>query len=175
MKHLYTVEVPALSGKKSIAKSKIFSWIDKDFVNWGADKIGVKSKKQKLDVLEIEKDRTFRDFFSEEQVLTQEQILYFIENCKDKLRDDGYTTFFLFKSGKDFFVARVHVYSGGLDVYVFRFEDSRVWFADDRRRVVVPQLDTKSLKSTDILALELFDPLEIEFTYKGEKYGIINR
>jgi hypothetical protein len=78
--------------------------------------------------------------FDKKQILTQEQILYFIKNHEDKLRDDGYATFFLFESHGEFFVAYVYFYSfGSLSVSVGRFESAFVWGAEYRRRLVVPQ------------------------------------
>jgi hypothetical protein len=167
MNHITTIKIPALKGDKLIKDSKLFGWIDPDFVSYGANKKGGKTKAQNLNVLEIVQNGTFKDIFNEpnKMVLTQEQILYFIKNHKDKLRQNCYATFFLFKSGDDFFVADVYVDSyGELGVDVRRFEVSYVWYAVDRRRVVVPQL-VKPLEP------ETLDGEIIEL--KGEKYKLV--
>lgn len=149
MNHIITIKIPALKGNKLVKDSKLFNWIDSDFVNYKASEKGKKTKAQNLDVLELTGDGTFKDIFTDpdKMVLTQEQILYFVENHKDKLRQYGYITFFLFKSYNNFFVARVYVRSRGrLDVHVSRFGFSGVWDAGYRSRVVVPQL-AEPLKS----------------------------
>jgi len=72
---------------------------------------------------------------------TQHQIINFVEKHFNWLRTGGYATFLPFVSYGHFFVADVRVDSdGGLNVYVYRFGRGLVWGADDRPRVVVPQL-----------------------------------
>jgi hypothetical protein len=72
---------------------------------------------------------------------TQHQIINFVEKHFNWLRTGGYATFLPFVSYGHFFVARVHVDSGGrLDVFVRRFGHDGVWSAGGRPRVVVPQL-----------------------------------
>ena len=167
MKQLFEVQCPSMKGKKLIENSDLFSWIDRDFAEYGANKPGGKTEAQTLEVLEIDKDGTFDDYFNKNQVLSQEQIIWFVRKHKDKLRDNG--TFFLFKSGDDFFVADVRVDSFGLFVRVGRFENSSVWHADDRHRVVVPQLSLKNSEQS----LKLFDPLELKIEYSGIKYKLV--
>lgn len=144
MKDIKTITIPPLSGKKVIKDSKIFSYIDPDFKRWGADKEGVETPEMKLDVMEMNKDTRFDEMMSTDNVLTQEQILYFLEHHKDILRQAGHATFFLFKSGEEFFVAYVLVYSGERPcVRVVRFSNDSVWRAEDRPRIVIPQLAPK--------------------------------
>ncbi|MFH0956107.1 MAG: hypothetical protein V1801_02765, partial [Candidatus Falkowbacteria bacterium] len=72
---------------------------------------------------------------------TQAQIKNFVKNNYEWPRADGCGTFFLFESKGNFFVAHVYFYSSGkLHVYVNQFENSSVWRAGSRHRVVVPQL-----------------------------------
>ncbi len=145
MKHITTVTIPALEGKKVIADSKLFSYVDPDFKKWGADKPSGLSKKMKLDVQEMDKDATFAQMMSPEHVLTQEQILYFVEYHKDLLRQDGYETFFPFKSGTEVFVADVIVLGDGrLRAGAYRLSNDYVWNAEYRHRFVVPQLALNS-------------------------------
>lgn len=158
MKYLFTVSIPSLNGKKLIKDSKLFKWIDSDFVSYGADEPGYKTEKGQLDVLELDKNGTFKDIFTEpdKMCLSQEQILWFVKNHRDKLRTDGSFTFFLFKSKDNFFVAYVSFRSAAsLYVDVYRFERSSVWSAGRRLRVVVPQLD-------DSLFLKTFAPLKYD-------------
>lgn len=149
MKHITTIEIPALKGEGVIADSKLFYYIDSDFRNYGADKPGIATKKMKLDVFEMDKDATFAQMMSADNLLTQEQILYFIKNHKDLLRQNGYATFFPFKSGEEVFVAYVCVDGdGGLSVGVRRFSHDDVWSAEDRLRFVVPKLTPRTSESS---------------------------
>ncbi len=143
MKKIKTIKIPSLKGEKLISESKLFDWIDNDFVNWRANEKGNETKATSFDILEITESGTFKDFFTEQMCLTQEQILYFIENYKEDLND--FYTFFLFKSEGKYFVADVSFRSGDrLLVGVYRLEDSREWSAGGPRRVVTPQLETLS-------------------------------
>ena len=123
-----------------------FAYIDSDFRNWNADEPGPATQQAQVCVYEMAKDATFAQMFGSlapdvgKLCLTQAQIKWFVAKHRDQLRSDGFTTFFLFKSHDHFFVAGVRVSSDGLEVSVYRFEDSGVWDAEDRRRVVVPQL-----------------------------------
>lgn len=164
MKLLHTISLPKV-GKKLISKSKLFSYIDGDFKNWGLNDTTT-SQKQNLSVYELTEDMTFEQIFPipEKMFLTQGQILSFIEKHKDKLRTDGYATFFLFKSKGKFFVASVFGYDGGaLGVIVFRSAYDGPWDAQARPRVVIPQLD-------DSLSLEPSNTLPTELTINGVKY-----
>ena len=134
-------------GSRTIHSSKnVFSVIDSDFKDYGANEKGEKTGETEVDVYEMTKDANFAEMFSslnnnpEALCLTQDQILEFIEMHKRWLRTEGYATLFLFKSNNQFFVA--YVYFGGdgsLKVYVYRFGDDHVWDAGYRDRVVVPQ------------------------------------
>ena len=137
-----------VDGKEILADAKeIFTYIDSDFRNYNADEKEPTTKKTPMFVYEIVKDATFSQMFGslssglDKLCLTQAQIKNFVKKYRNWLRADGYATFFLFESRGLFFVARMAVDSGGrLGVSVGRFEDSRVWRAGRRRRVVVPQL-----------------------------------
>jgi len=147
------IQIPKTTGKETIANSKLFYYIDSDFKNYGADELGEKQPATDLAVCELTEDMTFKQMFTkpDEMALTQSQILEFIEDNKDKLRQDGYSTFFLFKSKGNFFVAGVGVRSVGLSVRVYRFENDGVWGAAGRHRMVVPQLTLKYLSDTETL------------------------
>ena len=130
-------------GKEILANAKdVFAWIDKDFVNWGANETGQATESIPVAVYEMAKNANFKDMFGSlgNPDLTQAQIKDFVKQHRDWLRTDGYGTFFLFKSNGNMFVADVRVVFDGLHVGVDRFGYSYVWNAAGRHRVVVPQL-----------------------------------
>ena len=143
-----TLELDPTDGKRTIAKADdLFTGsLDGDFKGWGLDIKGQPTQSQKVQVHEMVKDGTFSQIFEglndnlDALCLTQDQIIQFVEKHRKWLRTDDYATFFLFKVGNDFFVARVLVLDVGLFVRAVRFSYDRVWFAKFRRRVVVPQL-----------------------------------
>ncbi len=145
MKTLKTIKLKAATGKETIAKaSELFTgWIDSDFKNWNLDFTGEKTKAMELTVCEMTEDQTFAQMFPnpEKMTLTQSQIIEFVKNHKDLLHPDGWATFFLFKVGTEFFVARVHVYDDGqLYAHVHRLSFDYVWLAESRYRFVMPVL-----------------------------------
>lgn len=151
------IKIPACS-KDTIARADdVFTgWIDSDFIKWGTDVKSPKTEETELAVLEMDKNGTFKDMFGsisewsashatskdyDSMCLTQAQIIAFMKEHKDKLRTDGYSTFFLFKVNSEVFVARVRLDSGERpDALVHRFSDNGVWYAKFRHRLVVPQL-----------------------------------
>jgi hypothetical protein len=139
----------AVDGSETLAGAKdIFVWVDPDLRNWNTDNKGPATGKTPVtpvQVYEIVKDVAYAQMFGSlssddlrKLCLTQHQIENFVRKYRNWLRTDGYATFFLFKSNNEFFVAHVYVDPDGLRVYVRRFEDSHVWHADYRRRLVVP-------------------------------------
>jgi hypothetical protein len=158
MKKITTIKLEAT--KKSTSPDKVFKgYLSDSFPNKTEN-----FKSRTFEVSEIDKDGTFKDFFSEseKQVMTIGEITEFCKNHKSDLRQDGWYTFFLFKEDDNFFVADVFVDDDGrLDVYVRPLEFGRVWSARSQHRVVVPQLPLKNLESSDPLKLEHFDPSEI--------------
>lgn len=151
MKTLHNITIPKLSGKKTIAQARIFSYLDSDFKNYGTDKPGKKTEETKFAVCEMTEDATFKQLFTkpEEMAMTQEQILYFLENHRDLLNQDWYN-FFLFKIEDEFFVAYVYVHDRGLRVLAYRLSHDDVWDAEPQRRFVVPATcvsDTQDLAS----------------------------
>jgi hypothetical protein len=121
--------------------------IDSDFVSWGANEKGMSTSETLVEVYEMAKNATFAQMFgslsadANRLCLNQHQIKNFIRKYRSWLRTDGYATLFLFKSNNQFFVALVYLNSGGrLYVRVDRLEDDGVWCAENRNRLVVPQL-----------------------------------
>lgn len=127
-------------------------YLDSDFKNWKTDKPSSPTAAQALSVYEMRKDATFKQMYDslgadrDALCLTQAQIIEFCKKHRDKLRQDGYATFFLFKidrpegKGPEYFVACVDVDERGLGAVVYRFDGPGVWGAGGRRRVVLPQL-----------------------------------
>ncbi len=156
MKILYqNVKLPACSTGTIASSKDIFSYIDSDFKSYDADEKLTKTKKTEVAVLEMEEDMTFADMFgevskdTESLCLTQAQIIEFVKEHKDKLRTEGYATFFPFKFNGEVFVAGVLFDDGGsLEVRVRRFSCDGVWSAEYRLRFVVPQLALKSPELT---------------------------
>ena len=145
----HKLTIPARDGKRTIAKAKtVFTWgIDGDFKNWGLDLPGLATPTTDVEVHEMVKDGTFADIYAgtgrdlDKLVLTQDQVIAFVETHKAWLRTEGYGTFFLLKQGAEFFVASVDVDSDGtVGAGVRRFSDDFVWVAKCRHRFVLPQL-----------------------------------
>ena len=138
----------ACSGQRTIAQATdVFSYIDSNFKNWGTDVRGEATPKTPVAVHELIEDANFAKMFGAladdpgKLVLTQDQIIQFVERHRNWLRQGGLPTFFLFRSDSEFFVASVLCCSGGrLEVYVRRFGCVRAWRAGLRLRLVVPQL-----------------------------------
>lgn len=168
----------ATSGKETIARAyDVFTaYIDSDFKNWNLDKKGAKMKEIKLALMKMTKDGTFEQIFgsisknTDSICLTQNQIIEFVQNYKDKLRTDGYSTFFLFKEDSEFFVAGVGFGGlGRLRVFVFRFSSVGVWGAAFARRFVIPQLALKNFGS-ESLNLNSSDTLPEKLIINGVVY-----
>lgn len=143
------IVIAKTSGKENLAHADdVFTgWIDPDFVNYGCDVEEKPTVETLVEVFEMVENGDFARIFGgfnvslDQLCLSQHQIKVFVKYHRDKLRTEGYGTFFLFKVGNVFFVAYVFVRSGGqLRVRVYRFSDGYVWDARHRHRVVVPQL-----------------------------------
>jgi len=128
--------------------SDVFTgYIDSDFRGYKADEIGVATPDTPVNVFELTKNGVFSNIFgsfsidNDKLCLTQDQIIGFVKKHRNWLREDGYATFFMFKSHNNFFVADVDFNSDGqLSVRVYRLENDFVWDAGLRYRFVVPQL-----------------------------------
>lgn len=123
-----------------IKNNPLFLYIDSDFDSWNVVDKHPHVEKREINIKILEKDSTFTQMFTdpENQWVTQEELIAICTNRRDELNNEGWSNFFLLKSDTDFFVARVRVSSVCLGVLVFRFEDARVWFAENSHRMVVP-------------------------------------
>lgn len=147
-----TLKLDSCYGNQSIEDSKhVFSCIDYScFEEYGINTKFVITAETAVQVYEIVKDSTFAQMLGSLSTdlntlcFTQSQILSFIAKYRGMLRTGCfYSTFFLFKSNENFFVACVYfVGDDSLGVNVHRFEDGNVWRSSHRHRVVVPQLTT---------------------------------
>jgi hypothetical protein len=143
-----TATIPPTTGKKTISGAEeIFTgYLDPEFKGWGLDVLGEVKPETPVESLELAKDGTFNDFFTSlgdlnKLVMTDEQIIWVVENCPDLLvQQDGKFNFFLKKKGDKFFVARVNRFEGRLKVFARRLSFGCVWYAECGLRVVVPQL-----------------------------------
>jgi len=142
-----SVTIPVTTGKRTIAGArKVFTgYIDSDFTNWGLDVPGEAKPETKVEALELTKDGTFKDFFTslgdlDKLVMTDDQIIWVVENRSDLLIMDGNANFFLKKVNGEFFVALVNRRGGGLRVEAWLLSSDYVWSAVYRLRVVVPQV-----------------------------------
>ena len=149
--HLLTEEpltIGPTDGSEILANADdVFSYIDPDFRGWKADEPGEATGAVPAKVYELAQNADFAKMFgtlsgdTAKLCLTQAQIKAFVKQHRNWLRTDGYATFFLFKSNGKFFVAVVYFYGvGRLKIDVGHFEDDYVWDAEDRHRLVVPQL-----------------------------------
>lgn len=121
--------------------------IDSSFKSWNLNRSGKSTEATEVSVHEMTKNATFTQMFGSLGVpdlnklcLSQDQIVEFCKNHPQRLRSEGYATFFLFKENENFFVADVRVSAAGLYVRVDRFEYDSVWYGEYRLRLVVPQL-----------------------------------
>ncbi|MFA5932325.1 MAG: hypothetical protein WC793_03035 [Candidatus Paceibacterota bacterium] len=155
LRRLFTATIGATDGTDTYeTATKVFDgWLDSDFKNWGIIFSGVASEID-IDVNELIEDGKFPDFFGnsvshlKKRHLLGSQFLKFCREHPDKLRKDGYGTFFLLTRGDepindDF--SNVFVASAGfggigrLEAYVFEFSRDRVWNAGLGRHLVAPQ------------------------------------
>ena len=138
--------IPATVGRRKITEaSALFTgYLDSDFRNWSIGADDQVRPECPVEPLELAKNGKFEDFFPrstadrDKLVLTDEQILWVVENRPDLLIQNGGANFFLQKKGEEFFVANVRWYEGGLGANVYRLSDDSVWYAGFRHRFVVP-------------------------------------
>ena len=147
LRHLLSLTIAPTKGSVTIAEaSAVFTgYLDPDFKNWGTNQPGLDTQATEVDVRELKKDGTYQQVFGSlgrkvrSLCLSQPQIVEFCQTHREHLRQDGYATFFLFEASDDLFVAYVGVDGGSLEARVFRFLDVNVWYAVNRRRLVVRQ------------------------------------
>lgn len=137
---LETIQLKKIDDKTIAGATDVFTYIDPDFKKY--TRLQDTTLSDTAAVFEMERDATFAQIFTEPEkmYLSQEQIIEFCRNHKDKLQKYSYT-FFLFKYNGNFFVADVYVYSDGLYVNVRPLSYDFVWLAEYRHRFVLLQLN----------------------------------
>ncbi|MEK7452114.1 MAG: hypothetical protein AAB664_02150 [Patescibacteria group bacterium] len=156
-----TITIAPCNGSRYIAKEeKVFkAGINSNFKNWGLDKAGSSTDAVSVSIHKTTNHATFVQMFSSlgsdlnKLCLTQHQIVEYWEKHCDKLRQDGFVTFFLFKEEENFFVGSVVLSLDGLYVGVCRFEIGGVWKSERTHRVITPKLAHLHGKPLDPLSL----------------------
>ncbi len=120
-------------------------YLSTNLKDWNLINPQKKMEKTEVKMFEMHKDGDYRTLFGsfskdlEALCMTQAQIKNFCQMHKDKLRTNGYGTFFLFKEGNAFFVASVcFLDDGRLELRVHEFSFDYVWCACYQHRIVVP-------------------------------------
>lgn len=144
----HKLTIPACSGGRTIARAGgVFrGYIDPDFVGYGLDDIeGAATPDTDVEVNELIRDGKAEDIYNsvggdlDRFVLTQDQVISFVEIHRDWLRAGGYGTFFLLKKSNEFFFAYVDLSSDGkLYVNTYRLPSDYVWRSFYRLRFVLP-------------------------------------
>jgi hypothetical protein len=139
--------IPATVGKRTIAQAEnLFTgYIDPDFKNWGLDVPSGARLETSVESLELAKDGTLGNYFTflgdlNNRVMTDDQIIWVVENRPDLLVADGAGNFFLMKKADEFFVAYLYWQAGGLEIILHRLSNDDVWFAGICNRIITPQL-----------------------------------
>ena len=138
------LELAETDGTETIATAKVLfpSCLDSDFASVSNEKINPTPKKL-VCVDEIVHSGCLREIFSDDLndlCLTQPQIVQFVRIHRVWLRKDDESTFFLYKSGKEFQVAQVRVRDDGLGIFSRKLSDDHVFLSSELNRVVTPQL-----------------------------------
>ncbi len=135
-------------GQETLAQATdVFGHIDPDFKNWDTDVVGERLPQTELVAHEIVRDSTVTQMFESlasdlnKLCLSQEQIKLFTRKYRTWLPVAGCFTFFLFKVGEEFFVARVfwRTTDSLLCVQICDFSITYSWPAKNKHRFVVPR------------------------------------
>jgi hypothetical protein len=137
--------INATDGHETLASATdVFRYIDSNFRRWNCSTVGPPTEETAVQVHEMVSDSTFQEMFNSFGVtvgrlaLSQAQIKQFAARYPDWLKKGGNGTFFLFKTGDEFFVAAVYYFSDGrLGVRVRRLTLERFFRARKRHRLVV--------------------------------------
>ena len=122
----------------------VFRYIDCNFKVWRCNVAAPPTKETAVQVYELIRNSTFRELFGgfgvaiDSLAFTQGQIKQFAKLYPNWLKKAGNGTFFLFKVGKEFFVAAAYFFSDGrIGVRVRGLTLERVFRAQKRHRLVV--------------------------------------
>jgi|GEM_PF-2814347 len=131
--------VPAMDGTETLASSGVFIG---GVYGLTIPASGKPTPEVEATVNEMIEDGTYTEIFGslgqDRKRWQQGQVAEFCRVNPDKLRKDGFGTFFEIEGG---FVVDVNFGDEGrLEAFVYPLEDGSVWGAGDRRRFVLPQL-----------------------------------
>jgi hypothetical protein len=121
----------------------VFRYIDHNFGRWNCNVVGPPTKETAVRVFEMIRNSTFQELFGgfgaalDSLALTQGQIKQFAKCHRDWLQEGGNGTFFLFKSGNEFFVAAYFFSDGQIGMRLRRLTLERVFRAQKHHRLVV--------------------------------------
>lgn len=126
--------------------SKVYpGYLSSNIKDWNLETVQKETKRTKLKAFKMTKSGDYEDLFlsvhkdKKKMCMTQAQIIEFCKKHKEKLRKDGYGTFFLFEEHGNFFVAFVDFLDvGRLELSVFEFASDSVWLAAYQHHLVVP-------------------------------------
>lgn len=150
----HKLTIPACKGERTIAKAKrmfLRGHIHPDFGDCDLDVRGAATPETDVQVYELVRDGEFTDIYNgvgvdlDKLVLTQDQILTFVEICHDWLRTYGPETFFIMKNGKMFFVVGVVDDVPGISIYPANLSYRGIWHGSRSHRFVLPQLTPVSV------------------------------
>jgi len=142
------IVLSSADGSKTIAQAKdVFKeYLDPNFKEWDTDHPEQPRDEANVVVHELRKNATFKQVFEslstdlDSLALSQHQIIEFCTKHQDKLHQDGYATFFLFKVRDEYLVAHVYVRADRLYAHVYEFGHGSVWHGSNRFRFVSSQL-----------------------------------
>lgn len=142
-----SIIIGATNGDETFANAgRIFTGqLHPDFKEWGCGKSSSPTRRTAVQVFEMSTDGTFEDVYRSTAIeldslwLAESQIIEFVRTHRKWLKARGFATFFLFKQGSEFLVARIQYVSHGyLYARPFRLSHDKVWTAKYRHRFVLP-------------------------------------
>lgn len=126
--------------------TSVFAYIDSYFKRWGCDVAQLPTPAMRMQVYELVRDSTIAEMFGspgaelDALCLTQSQIIRFVKDFPDWLRQEGHGTFFLIRAGEKHFAAPVFLFHDGrLGVHLRPYSLARRFRAGKRHRLVLPE------------------------------------
>jgi hypothetical protein len=119
-----------------------------DFKKWRCGESLSSARQTRVQIFEMVENGTLNDLYRSPAIeldslcLTESQIIEFVRSHHMWLRRRGFATFFLFKNGSEFLVARIQYVSHGyLYAKPYRLSHDKVWDAKYQHRFVLPVRD----------------------------------
>lgn len=141
--------LPATTGVRTFvtARDMFSDGFDSNFDEYGTNVPYQAMPKTSADLYEMTADGDFKSLLGSFNInpkrlfwRSQDQVLTLVENHPYHLHPQGWITLFPFIVREKSFVASVTQFRRKLGAYVRYFEDVGVWYAENRHRVVLPQL-----------------------------------